>query len=61
MNYNILSMAIIWQAAEDYREKKTLGMPTDDEEEFFKSDWCNWLLQNMKITGEYILKRLQEE
>lgn len=61
MNYNILSMAIIWQAAEDYREKKMFGLPTDEEEEFFKGDWCAYLLQNMNITGTDILKRLEEE
>jgi hypothetical protein len=54
-------MAIIWQAAEDYREKKKWGFSTDEEEDFFKSEWCSFLLQNMKITGEDILRRLKEE
>ena len=61
MNYNILSMAIIWQAAEDYREKKSIGLSTEEEEEFFKGEWCSYLLQNMKITGEDILRKLEEE
>ena len=61
MNYSYLSMAIIWQAVEDYRENKRWGRSTVNEEEFLKSTWCSFLLQNMKITGEYILRRLKEE
>ena len=61
MNYSGLALAIIWQAAEDYREKKKEGRSTAAEEKFFKSEWCDFLLQNVKITGNDILRRLERE
>ena len=61
MNYSGLALAIIWQAAVDYREKKKNGRSTIAEERFFNGEWCDFLLQNVKITGKDILRRLERE
>jgi hypothetical protein len=57
--WNWLGFAIITQAVEDYKEYKRNGYPTDEIEEFLLSEWCNVLLENMKLTGEDILRFLQ--
>ncbi len=61
MNYNALSMAIIWQAVKDYRFKKENGKSTVAEEKFFSSKWCDFLLLNTRVTGKDILRQLEEE
>lgn len=57
--WNELALAIIEQAVVDYREKREKRHPTNHIERFFKSEWCDFLLQNMDLTGEDILKYLK--
>ena len=57
--WNDLAIAIIEQAIDDYKEKKALHHPTNHIERFFKSEWCDYLLQNVTITGEDILNYLK--
>lgn len=63
MNYKGLAFAIILQAVEDYRFCKEFHMEEElkEVEEFFKSEWCNQLLLNMKLTGKDILTFLESE
>lgn len=69
MNFNILAFSIIEKAVNDY--KLLLELNTEEInfcnagkiskveiEEFFHSEWCDFLLQNMKITGKDILRYL---
>ena len=60
-NYKMLSFAIIDQAVQDYRMLKAEGLSTLELEKFFKSEWCDWLLLNMKLTGLDILMQLESE
>lgn len=60
-NYKGLAFAIILQAVEDYRLPKEFGCDTSKIEEFFKSDWCDQLLLNLKLTGKDILTVLESE
>ena len=60
-NYKMLSFAIIDQAIQDYRKLKSEGLSTIEVEKFFKSEWCDWLLLNMKLTGLDILMQLESE
>ena len=68
-NYNELALAILETAIRDYRLLQHYdidGMDLGKEgiisiaelEEFFKSDLCDSLLQNIDMTGEDILKYL---
>jgi hypothetical protein len=70
--FNDLAISIIEKAVNDYRLLKELCAETivvDDGdkisigelEEFFHSEWCNYLLCNMKLTGEDILYYLNRE
>ena len=57
--WNELALAIIEQAVKDYREKREKRHPTNHIERFFESEWCDFLLQNMDLTGKDILKYLK--
>ena len=71
MNVNFREMAftIVEQAIEDYKLLQKLGLSemysyTEGNiskielEEFFRSEWCDFLLCNMRLTGEDILRYL---
>ena len=71
-NFNTLAFATILQAIHDYellRDLDTTELTMDDRdtiskcelEEFFNSEWCDWLLQNMSLTGKDILSYLEKE
>ena len=65
-----LMLAIVWQAMEDYRYLKEHGLEFIDEygvgaskyeiEHFFKSEWCDYLLDSIHITGKDILRMLKK-
>jgi hypothetical protein len=57
--WNELALAIIEQAVADYRERKLMGYPTAHLERFFNGEWCDFLLQNMELSGQDILKYLK--
>lgn len=61
MNYDVLALAIIMQAVDDYRECRRNHISTTALENFFKGSWCAFLLGNMKVTGEDILLVLESE
>lgn len=74
MNYGFkeIGLAIIEQAVKDYRMLKRKGVSKlvfntggiiskSEIENFFHSEWCDFLLQNMKLTGEDILDYLDIE
>lgn len=61
MEYKALALAIIIKAIDDYREAKEWNRPTDEIEEFFESEWCTNLLQNLALTGKDILEYLRNE
>lgn len=60
-----LRNAIIMQAVEDWQQlilRKTATKPNcncGEIEQFLKSDWCDWLLSDMPISGKDILTVLQ--
>lgn len=67
--FNALAMAIIGQGIKDYLRLKKAGVEEivcDDRatvskrevEKFFRSEWCDVLLNDMKLTGEDILRYL---
>ena len=67
-----LAFTIIIKAVNDYRLLKTIrsnrivikneGTISKNEiENFFHSDWCDFLLSNMNLTGEDILRYLNRE
>ena len=69
MNFDILAFSIIEKAVNDYKlllELNTAEINFCNEgkiskveiEDFFKSDLCDSLLQNIDMTGEDILKYL---
>ena len=71
-NMNELGFSIIEKAIQDYRLLKKFEVETrlvDNKdriskceiEDFFHSDWCDFLLGNMRITGEDILDYLNRE
>lgn len=71
-NYNELALAILETAIRDYRllqhydiDSMDLGkegiISIAELEEFFKSDLCDSLLQNIDMTGEDILSYLDRE
>ena len=70
--FNELAFSIIERAVCDYKFFKTYGLKEavveDDNkifkreiEDFFCSEWCDFLLQNMNLTGEDILRYLNRE
>ena len=67
-----IAFSIIEQAIEDYKLLKSFDVDEldfyDEDtiskselEEFFNSDWCDFLLLNMNLTGEDILRYLNRE
>ena len=70
--YKDLAFEIIIKAIDDYRFLKELGVSKFDFldegviskkeiEDFFRSNWCNFLLSTMDLTGEDILRYLNRE
>lgn len=68
-NFRELAFSIVERAVADYKllqEVDVNELDLLDEgiiskmelEEFFHSEWCDFLLQNMKLTGEDILRYL---
>ena len=71
-NFNEIALSIVEKAVNDYKLLKKLGTTEiylKDEgnifitelEYFFHSEWCDFLLGNMKLTGEDILRYLNRE
>ena len=71
-NMNALGLAIIEGAIKDYKLLKELGVDKlhfkeggtiskKEIESFFRSEWCDILLLNLKVTGEDILYYLNRE
>lgn len=68
--YVRLAFAIVTQAVKDYKKaaKRLMKNHSNKEaydeilelERFFRSEWCDFLLQG-KMTGEYILSKLNKE
>lgn len=67
--YKELAFAIIINAIDDYRFLKEIGaskvdlidegvISKEEIEDFFHSDWCDFLLLNMNLTGKDILRYL---
>ena len=67
-----LAFYIIIQAIEDYRilqrhgvdkliKNKQKKLDKREIEDFFRSDWCDFLLSNMNLTGKDILEYLDRE
>ena len=67
--FNELACSIINRAVEDYKLLKELNVETirfcdrsrvskKELERFFRSEWCDFLLCNMRFTGEDILRYL---
>ena len=67
-----IAFSIIEQAIDDYKLLKSFDVDEldfyDEDtiskselEEFFNSDWCDFLLSNMNLTGEDILRYLNRE
>ena len=72
MIFDDLAFSIVERAVYDYKLLKSLNvekLESYDEgsiskrelEKFFRSEWCDYLLQNMKLTGEDILDYLNRE
>lgn len=57
--YDRLRFEIVAQAVEDYKENKTNGDDNTELEMFFRSRWCDCLLQGLTVTGRDILERLE--
>lgn len=57
--WNDLALAIIAQAAEDYKTLKHCRCSTAEVEDFFTSEWCDRLIESMDITGKDILLYLK--
>lgn len=68
-NFNELALSIIEKAVTDYKLLLKLNVKEIefcDEgriskvelEDFFRSEWCDFLLCNMRLTGEDILRYL---
>lgn len=61
MGYNYLAYFIIRQAIRDYREFRWDKRRIAELKEFFESEWCDFLLQKIKLTGRDILRELEDE
>lgn len=70
--YKELGFSIVTQAIKDYRtlqhhgvdkliKNKQKKLDKREIEDFFRSDWCDFLLSNMNLTGEDILRYLNRE
>ena len=68
-NFEELALSIIEKAVNDYKLLLELNVKEIDFfdegriskvelEEFFRSEWCDFLLCNMRLTGEDILRYL---
>ena len=71
-NFNELALSIIEKAVTDYKLLLELNVKEIDFfdegriskvelEDFFRSEWCDFLLCNMRLTGEDILRYLNRE
>ena len=71
-NFKELALSIIEKAVTDYKLLLELNVKEIDFfdegriskielEEFFRSEWCDFLLGNMRITGKDILRFLNRE
>lgn len=71
-NFNELALSITEKAVTDYKlllELNVKEIEFCDEgriskvelEDFFRSEWCDFLLCNMRLTGEDILSYLDRE
>lgn len=71
-NFNELALSIIEKAVTDYKlllELNVKEIEFCDEgriskvelEDFFRSEWCDFLLCSMRLTGEDILRYLNRE
>lgn len=71
-NFNELALSIIEKAVNDYKLLLELNVKEIDFfdegriskvelEDFFRSEWCDFLLCNMRLTGEDILRYLNRE
>ena len=68
---NLLAAMIIVQAITDWRElvakkdwkneKQKRNKNLHELRQFFKSDWCEFLMMSMEITPKEILKKLESE
>lgn len=72
MNFNNLALSVIEKAVNDYKLLLELNVKEInfckegriskvEIEEFFRSEWCDFLLSNMKLTGEDILRYLNRD
>ena len=70
--YKEIAFEIIIKAIDDYRFLKEIGaskvdlidegvISKEEIEDFLRSNWCNFLLSNMELTGEDILRYLNRE
>lgn len=68
-NFNELALSIIEKAVTDYKLLLELNVKKIEFcnegkiskvelEDFFRSEWCDFLLCNMRLTGEDILRYL---
>ena len=71
-NFNELALSIIEKAVNDYKLLLELNVKEIDFfdegriskaelEDFFRSEWCDFLLGNMRLTGEDILRYLNRK
>ena len=71
-NFKELGFSIILEAINDYRLLKEIGaseinlidegiINMNELENFFQSDWCDFLLSNLNITGNDILDYFNRE
>lgn len=69
--YKDLGLAIVTQAVEDYKLLQEMGLDSynffdegninkKEIESFFRSEWCNLLLEDMPFTGIDILEYLNK-
>ena len=65
--YDMLAEAIIEKSVEDYRKYKRYKKPEERQLYestlvFFKSDWCDWLLEAIgsQLRGTDILQKIKE-
>lgn len=72
MIFDELAFSIVERAVDDYKLLKRLKLEKLDFydegsiskrelEKFFRSEWCDFLLGNMRITGKDILRFLNRE
>lgn len=70
--YNDITSSVIMRAIDDYKLLKQVGasyvivdggyrLYKSEIENFFNSEWCDFLLSNMNLTGKDILEYLDRE